>query len=70
MNRALLAIYILNLSFIGLLPAVFFRKDGRLNLMWWATASPFLVCTLSLLAASLGYLGPLTGNGGQSGRDT
>lgn len=61
MNKALLVIYLLNLSFIGMLPAVFFRKDGRFNLMWWATASPFLICALSLLAALLGYLGPLTG---------
>ena len=44
-----------------MLPAIFFRRDGRLNLMWWATASPFLLCTLSLLAASFGYLDPLTG---------
>lgn len=61
MNKALLVIYLLNLSFIGMLPAVFFRKDGRFNLMWWATATPFLICALSLIAALFGYLDPLTG---------
>jgi len=59
MNKALLLIYILNLAFIGTLPAVFFRKDGRFNMMWWATALPFIACTLSLLAASLRFLDPL-----------
>ncbi|HKG22641.1 MAG TPA: isoprenylcysteine carboxylmethyltransferase family protein [Blastocatellia bacterium] len=61
MNKALLVIYLLNLSLIGMLPALFFRRDGRLNLMWWTTASPFLVCAISLLAAYFGYLDPATG---------
>jgi protein-S-isoprenylcysteine O-methyltransferase Ste14 len=61
MNKALLVIHLLNLSLIGMLPAVFFRKDGRFNLMWWITASPFLVCAISLLAAFFGHLDPLTG---------
>jgi protein-S-isoprenylcysteine O-methyltransferase Ste14 len=42
----------LNLSFMGLLPRIFFRGDGKFNLMWWLTSAPFF---LSALLASLYY---------------
>jgi protein-S-isoprenylcysteine O-methyltransferase Ste14 len=44
--------------FIGLLPKIFFRKDGRFNLMWWVTALPFFLCTLFLLLSMAGYVSP------------
>lgn len=61
MNEAVLLIYLLNFIFIGLLPKLFFKKDGSYNLMWWLTASPFLLCSAFLLISFLGYL-PRYGN--------
>lgn len=45
---------ILNLSFMGLLPRIFFRSDGRFNLMWWLTSAPFF---LAAVLISLEYFG-------------
>jgi protein-S-isoprenylcysteine O-methyltransferase Ste14 len=58
MNEPVVLLFVLNLIFIGLLPKIFFRKDGRFNLMWWVTASPFFICTLFLLFAAAGYIAP------------
>jgi protein-S-isoprenylcysteine O-methyltransferase Ste14 len=62
MNEAVFLLYFLNFIFIGLLPRLFFKKDGRLNLMWWLTASPFFLCTLFLLTSLLGYTTPARGD--------
>jgi protein-S-isoprenylcysteine O-methyltransferase Ste14 len=43
---------LLNLLYIGILPRIFFRKDGRLGPLWWATAAPFIACAAFLLAGS------------------
>lgn len=59
MNEAVLLLYLLNFIFVGLLPKIFFKKDGRFNLMWWLTAAPFLICTLSLIASYAGYISPV-----------
>jgi len=48
----------LNIVMIGLLPRIFFRKDGVFNLKWFATAAPFFVSFFLVGAASLGYLQP------------
>ena len=61
MNESVLVLYLLNLIFIGVLPRVFFKKDGRFNLMWWLTASPFVLCTLFLILSFVGYLPRLSG---------
>lgn len=42
---------VLNFLFIGLLPAIFFRKDGRYNLMWLVTALPYILTPLFLLSS-------------------
>ena len=63
MNEPVVFLFILNLIFIGLLPLIFFRRDGRFNLMWWVTASPFFLCTLFLILATAGYITPLRFNG-------
>ena len=68
MNEAILFIYLLNFVFIGLLPKLFFRKDGSYNLMWWLTASPFFLCTLFLLLSFAGYIPRLTGYGNSTAR--
>ena len=43
---------------IGALPRIFFKKDGRKNLRWWITASPFI---LSSTAVVLAYADVLPG---------
>jgi protein-S-isoprenylcysteine O-methyltransferase Ste14 len=48
----------LNIVLIGLLPRIFFKKDGVFNLKWFATAVPFFVSFVALALASLGYLRP------------
>ena len=47
-----------NLALIGLLPRVFFRRDGRLNGRWWLTAAPFFVTGATLFAGALGVVSP------------
>ena len=49
---------LVNMAAIGLLPRVFFRKDGRFNAAWWVTAAPFFVCALAHAALLLGWLDP------------
>jgi hypothetical protein len=38
-NRAALLLALLDQSFVAALPWIFFRRDGRLNARWFATAS-------------------------------
>ncbi len=54
LNDAVLLLYLLNFLFIALLPAIFFRHDGSLNVMWWLTAAPFFFCAAFLIAAYVG----------------
>lgn len=39
-----------NLAYIGLLPRLFFRKDGRRGAMWWLTAAPFMMSAAGVVA--------------------
>jgi protein-S-isoprenylcysteine O-methyltransferase Ste14 len=43
---------------MGVLPRIFFRKDGTFNLRWWFTASPFFVSAASV-ALSFGGVVPV-----------
>lgn len=43
---------------IGLLPILFFRRDGRLNLRWLATGAPFCIAPAALLLGLAGMLVP------------
>ena len=63
MNEPIVLLFILDLVFIGLLPKIFFRKDGRFNLMWWVTASPFIICAIFLVLATAGYITPFRPDG-------
>src|SRR5438552_15023072 len=56
MNRAALLAVVLNFVIIGGLPVFFFRRDGKLNLMWWLTGGPFFICLLVLLGAHIGVV--------------
>lgn len=54
MNNAIFLTQAVNLILIGALPQIFFKRGGRLNLMWWATALPFGVAGLMLMAGLTG----------------
>ncbi|MCW2879715.1 MAG: putative protein-S-isoprenylcysteine methyltransferase-like protein [Sphaerisporangium sp.] len=60
MSPPVYALLLLNFVAIGLLPRIFFRKDGSFNLMWWVTATPFFAVPLVLTAGVAGYLDPVT----------
>jgi len=68
MNGAVFFLCIVNLALIGLLPLVFFRRDGQFNLMWWLTAAPFFLCAAILITTLAGRLTPLVGYGTRLGR--
>ena len=53
MNRAALLLALLDQSFVAALPWIFFRRDGKLNARWFATALPYMV-SIVLLAAAIG----------------
>jgi|SRR5882724_2120346 len=58
MSNATFILLALNLGYIGLLPRIFFRRDGRLNLKWWLTAGPFFLCLVLVVLQYLGVLRP------------
>lgn len=60
----LLVLLLANFAAIGLLPILFFRRDGTLNLRWLLTAAPFFAVPLLLVLARLGVLQPLATTGG------
>jgi protein-S-isoprenylcysteine O-methyltransferase Ste14 len=48
MNGTLLLL-LCNYLYVGILPFVFFRRDGNFNLMWWVTGLPYGLMPLYLL---------------------
>ena len=70
MNGSVFTMYLLNFIFIGLLPIFFFRRHGRLNIMWWVTAAPFFVCPLLLAMGFAGYIEPLGPEGWRTPLET
>ena len=61
MNPAVWLLFLMDLLFIGLLPIIFFKRDGRLNLQWWLTAAPYVLCGMFLIASFLHIIPPVTG---------
>ena len=59
MNTAIFTVQAANLVLIGLLPRLFFKADGRFNLMWWVTALPFFLAGLLLLLELFGLVSPI-----------
>ena len=53
---SLLVLLLVNFTAIGLLPVLFFRRDGSFNLRWIATGAPFFIVPAALI---LGWLGVL-----------
>ncbi len=53
------AVILLNFIYIGALPRVFFKKDGKYNLHWWITAGPLFISPVVLVLMNLGFLDPM-----------
>ncbi|MFQ5930814.1 MAG: methyltransferase family protein [Nitrospiraceae bacterium] len=60
MNDAVLLLILVNFLFIGILPVIFFKRGGSLNLMWWLTAAPYFICVILLTASFLRIYPPVT----------
>lgn len=56
MNSTLVALLLINFAYIGILPRIFFRKDGRYNLMWWMTAGPLFLNAIIIFCQLAGYI--------------
>lgn len=55
----LLALLMCDFIAIGLLPILFFRRDGQINLRWLATGVPFFIVPAALLLGQMGMFDPL-----------
>lgn len=56
MSRAALLLALLDLSFVALLPWIFFRRDGKLNARWFATAAPYMLGIVLVVGALAGRI--------------
>lgn len=56
MNEGLIYVLLINFIYIGILPRIFFKKDGRYNLMWFVTAAPLMFNSLVVFAQHMGWL--------------
>lgn len=63
MNGAVVVLFLINFLFVGILPLIFFKRDGRLNLIWWLTSAPYFLCALFLIVAFFRKISPLSGFG-------
>ena len=61
MNSAVLVLFLFNLLFVAILPVMFFKRDGRLTLMWWLTAAPYVLCAACLIASFCRMIPPVSG---------
>jgi protein-S-isoprenylcysteine O-methyltransferase Ste14 len=56
MNSILVTLLLVNFAYIGILPRIFFKKDGRFNLMWWMTGGPLFLNAIVILCQQFGWL--------------
>lgn len=56
METSVVVLLTLNFVLIWLLPVIFFRSDGKRNLVWALTSLPFAVSPFITVASYLGYL--------------
>lgn len=56
MNMTLATLLLVNFAYIGILPRIFFKKDGRYNLMWFVTAAPIFLNATVLFAQLVGLI--------------
>jgi protein-S-isoprenylcysteine O-methyltransferase Ste14 len=52
----LTALFVANFLYVVLLPKIFFRQDGKLNLMWWVTGAPYGLAPFVVVLFYLGIL--------------
>ncbi len=57
MSIASLLIIVINFLIISILPAVFFRRDGKLTLMWLLTALPYAAGPIASITLFMNGLG-------------
>ena len=60
MSVPVFALMAANFLLIAALPRLTFRRDGRLHLRWWLTASPIFVAAGAVVAVEAGWLDTLT----------
>jgi len=53
------AMLLLDMAFVGLLPRLFFRRDGSYNLMWFVTAAPFFAAPVFIALQAAGIWTPI-----------
>ena len=58
MNAPLTELFLIAFGLVGLLPMLFFRPGGHLNVRWWLTAAPFFLCAVLLVLAWGGVIDP------------
>jgi protein-S-isoprenylcysteine O-methyltransferase Ste14 len=58
MNTSIVVLLLLNYAYIGLLPIIFFRRDGKLNYQWWMTALPFFISAALVALHGAGIMQP------------
>lgn len=58
MNTTIFVLMMMNFAYIGLLPKIFFRRDGKFNFKWWLTASPFFASSLLVALYYFDFLTP------------
>jgi protein-S-isoprenylcysteine O-methyltransferase Ste14 len=59
MDLALKILAIYAYGYVCLLPFIFFKKDGKFNLMWSLTAWPYTACVIYVILVHLNYVQPL-----------
>lgn len=59
MNTPTIFLVALNFSLIGILPIVFFRRDGNFNLSWFVTAVPFFITAVVLILGLFDIVQPM-----------
>lgn len=56
MNNGLIYLLVINFIYIGILPRIFFKKDGRYNLMWFITAAPLFFNSILIFCQYMGWI--------------
>jgi protein-S-isoprenylcysteine O-methyltransferase Ste14 len=60
-NLCAFLIVLLNYAYLGLLPLVFFKRNGRANFFWWLTTCPFIFSLVTITLCTLGFYPPASG---------
>ena len=58
MDKPALVLALLVFATVGVLPRIFFRRDGKLNLAWWLTAWPYTAAPVLLVLSASHVFAP------------